>query len=58
MAGRKILFAGFLGGKVALKLAQGWTKPGAHVLLQSRAHVLNDELRSKFQKWYPGMKAA
>jgi hypothetical protein len=28
-AGRKILFAGFLGGKVALKLAQGLGKRGS-----------------------------
>jgi len=35
-----------------------WTKTGAHLLLQIRTHVLNDELRSRFQKWYPAMKAA
>jgi hypothetical protein len=35
-----------------------WTKAGAHLLLQIRTHVLNDELRSRFQNWYPAMKAA
>jgi hypothetical protein len=45
--------------KRMVKLQQmRWTKPGAHLLLQIRVHVLNDELRSRFQKWYPGMKAA
>ena len=35
-----------------------WTKPGTHLLLQIRTHVLNDELRSRFRNWYPAMKAA
>ena len=35
-----------------------WTKAGAHLLLQIRTHVLNNELRSRFQNWYPAMKAA
>jgi hypothetical protein len=33
-----------------------WTKEGAHRLLQVRIHVLNDELRQAFSRWYPGMK--
>jgi hypothetical protein len=32
-----------------------WTKQGAHLLLQTRTKVLNDELRSTFEDWYPGM---
>jgi hypothetical protein len=45
--------------KRMVKLQQmRWTKRGAHLLLQIRAHVLNNELRSTFQKWYPHMKAA
>jgi hypothetical protein len=45
--------------KRMVKLQQmRWTKAGAHLLLQIRTHVLNDELRSRFQKWYPAMKAA
>jgi len=30
-----------------------WTPRGAHLLLQVRVHVLNDELGTAFQRWYP-----
>lgn len=30
-----------------------WSRRGAHLLLQTRACVLNNELRSKFDNWYP-----
>ena len=30
-----------------------WTKRGAHLLLQTRIKVLNSELSSTFQHWYP-----
>ncbi len=30
-----------------------WTKCGAHLLLQVRVKVLNDELSENFRKWYP-----
>ena len=30
-----------------------WTKRGAHLLLQVRVKVLNDELRDNFRNWYP-----
>jgi hypothetical protein len=30
-----------------------WTPRGAHLLLQVRVRVLNDELRTAFQRWYP-----
>ena len=30
-----------------------WTKRGTHLLLQVRTHVLNNELDSTFQKWFP-----
>jgi hypothetical protein len=33
-----------------------WTKAGAHQLLQVRIKVLNEELRTTFSRWYPGMK--
>jgi len=32
-----------------------WTKPGAHVLLQVRTQVLNEDLRRTFERWYPVM---
>jgi hypothetical protein len=34
-----------------------WSQRGAHLLLQVRTHVLNHELRDRFQQWYPGMAA-
>ena len=33
-----------------------WTEPGANLLLQVRAKVLNGELRQTFYRWYPRMK--
>lgn len=32
-----------------------WTEGGAHLLLQVRTQVLNDELHTTFARWYPGM---
>ena len=32
-----------------------WTKQGAHLLLQVRTQVLNDDLRGTFERWYPAM---
>ena len=34
-----------------------WTERGAHLLLQVRTRVLNEDLRGTFHRWYPGMKA-
>ena len=31
----------------------GWTLRGAHLLLQTRTKVLNDELVDVFRRWYP-----
>ena len=33
-----------------------WSKPSAHLLLQSRARTLDGTLRGKFEQWYPGLK--
>src|SRR5512143_673475 len=33
------------------------TQRGAHLLLQVRTQVLNDDLRHTFERWYPGLKA-
>jgi hypothetical protein len=30
-----------------------WTPKGAHLLLQTRTHVINDELSATFKRWYP-----
>jgi hypothetical protein len=32
-----------------------WTPRGAHLLLQIRAQVLNDDLHGRFERWYPGL---
>jgi hypothetical protein len=32
-----------------------WTQRGAHLLLQTRVQVLNEDLRKTFCRWYPGM---
>jgi hypothetical protein len=32
-----------------------WTQRGAHLLLQTRVQVLNDDLRNTFCRWFPGM---
>jgi hypothetical protein len=34
-----------------------WTQRGAHLLLQTRVQVLNDDLRSTFGRWFPRMKS-
>ena len=34
-----------------------WTKEGAHLLLQTRARVLDNRLEETFQQWYPGIPA-
>ena len=33
-----------------------WTQRGAHLLLQTRVQVLNNDLRNTFCRWFPGMK--
>jgi hypothetical protein len=34
-----------------------WTQRGAHLLLQTRVQVLNDDLRGTFSGWFPGMRS-
>jgi hypothetical protein len=33
-----------------------WTKRGAHLLVQMRAQVFNDDLDHTFRAWYPGFR--
>jgi hypothetical protein len=33
-----------------------WTPEGAHLLLQVRTHVLNDDWDATFRTWYPGFR--
>lgn len=42
--------------RMVKKQQMQWSPEGAHCLLQTRTAVLNDELRSQFEQWYPGMK--
>jgi len=42
--------------RMVKKQQMRWTKKGAHLLLQVRVKTLNDELYSKFEEWYPGLK--
>ena len=35
-----------------------WSPKGAHLLLQMRTRVLNDELEQTFRNWHPGFRAA
>ena len=32
-----------------------WTQRGAHLLLQTRVQVLNEDLRNTFCRWFPSM---
>ena len=42
--------------RMVKKQQMQWTHQGAHYLLQTRTAVLNGELASHFQRWYPGLK--
>jgi hypothetical protein len=35
-----------------------WSQRGAHLLLQIRTHVLNDDLAGDFRRWYPAFMPA
>jgi hypothetical protein len=41
--------------RMVKKQQMRWTKRGAHLLLQVRTQVLNDEWRDTFCRWYPDM---
>jgi hypothetical protein len=43
--------------RMVKKQQMRWTQRGAHLLLQVRTQVLNDDLRPTFERWYPGLKA-
>jgi hypothetical protein len=43
--------------RMVKKRQMRWTQRGAHLLLQVRTRVLNDDLRADFERWYPGLKA-
>jgi hypothetical protein len=39
--------------RMVKKQQMRWSQKGAHLLLQVRTSVLNDELRDVFRQWYP-----
>jgi hypothetical protein len=41
--------------RMVKKQPMRWSRKGAHLLLQVRTQVLNEELRGTFREWYPGM---
>jgi hypothetical protein len=42
--------------RMVKKQQMQWSKEGAHLLLQARTKVLNDELDQTFRRWYPGFR--
>jgi len=43
--------------RMVKKQQMRWTPRGAHLLLQVRTRVLNDDLANDFQRWYPAFIA-
>ncbi len=44
--------------RMVKKQQMRWTPRGAHLLLQVRTRVLNDQLAGDFHRWYPGFNQA
>jgi hypothetical protein len=44
--------------RMVKKQQMRWTPRGAHLLLQVRTRVLNDQLAGDFRRWYPGLSRA
>ena len=40
------------------KLQMRWSQRGAHLLLQIRTRVLNEDLTGDFRRWYPAFMPA
>ena len=40
--------------RMVKKQQMRWTPRGAHLLLQIRTRVLNDQLAGDFHRWHPG----
>ena len=43
-----------ISARMVKKQQMRWSPRGAHLLLQLRTHVLNDDLANDFNRWYPG----
>jgi hypothetical protein len=44
--------------RMVKKRQMQWTPRGAHLLLQTRTKVLNNELEAVFRQWYPRFRSA
>jgi hypothetical protein len=44
--------------RMVKKQQMRWTPRGAHLLLQIRTRVLNDQLADDFRRWYPAFTRA
>jgi hypothetical protein len=44
--------------RMVKKQQMQWTPRGAHLLLQTRTKVLNNELEAVFCRWYPRFRSA
>lgn len=42
--------------RMVKKQQMQWSQQGAHYLIQTRTAVLNDDLKTQFEHWYPGIK--
>ncbi|MBV9937600.1 MAG: ISKra4 family transposase, partial [Acidobacteriaceae bacterium] len=42
--------------RLVKKQAMQWSPRGAHLLLQTRTKVLNEELEDTFRQWYPAFR--
>ena len=43
--------------RMVKKQQMQWTPRGAHLLLQTRTKVLNNELEAVFRRWYPRFRS-
>jgi hypothetical protein len=42
--------------RMVKKQQMGWSQRGAHLLLQIRTRVLDEEWENTFRRWYPGFR--
>ena len=43
--------------RMVKKQQMQWTPEGAHLLVQVRTQVLNDDWATTFRRWYPGFRS-
>ena len=47
--------AAWVSKRMVKKQQMRWTPRGAHLLLQVRTRILNDDLAGDFHRWHPGL---